>query len=341
MLAYSFNIDTNIGRTENGFARLTHPKWRINERLPAIIKEIRKGAEAGAAVFCIQEARKLVNDAGEIVDSITPLVDLFKELGYSVCVQPYTDDERAFSYITAYAPKVFELVDRRAHYMSKTPEISSALLRETDPEAAKENNFGDLFERCVPELTLLHADSGKTVALFNVHLGMPLTVRMASAQLLNEFMTAARDRGELVLAMGDFNSFSDWGGAEQMATLAEFADATDGWVSSFISFPYDFGKAERAMRAQLQKIKNEEDVDVRRKLINDAFVEHADALGGHLDHVLHAGFSRVEATLIITAQFGEPDAFDEPTVKAYIMDHINDGPAFASDHQLVRVEFEF
>ena len=103
----SFNIDTNILRTEEGYARDSYPEWRVGRRMPklqsAIVRIVDKYKPD---VIHIQEARDFVTKFGDHVNSVDPLVDTLRALDYHVSTIRYNPSDRAFSYITAIRPSL-------------------------------------------------------------------------------------------------------------------------------------------------------------------------------------------------------------------------------------------
>lgn len=93
----SFNIDTNIGITEEGYARDSNPEWRVNARMPKILQSLGKIIQEDSPdVIQLQEGRKFITKFGDQVDSITPLVQFLSEQGYQVSTKPLAPSERAF-----------------------------------------------------------------------------------------------------------------------------------------------------------------------------------------------------------------------------------------------------
>jgi endonuclease/exonuclease/phosphatase family metal-dependent hydrolase len=161
-----------------------------------------------------------------------------------------------------------------------------------------------------------------------------------------------------VIIAGDFNSYQKTVGPEQIKTINDallddaplLSEASDKLFlptgtlmpinNTFISFPYDIFACD-------PNSPNKDKIDAavtsfpsfelaeRKKAINKAFEELGDACSGQLDHIFTHNFSKIgECIVKVAPQFAPPpEVYDEKHVKAYILDHLDDGPAFPSDHQ--------
>lgn len=356
----SFNIDTNILRTEEGYARDSHPEWRVGNRMPKIQAALTDiVAEHKPDVVQIQEGRDFTTVFGDRVDSVTPVMDTLRVAGYQVNTTQYNPSDRAFSYITAVKPD-FTIDGHQKLYLTKTPDVPTD--HRLPIAEVKANNFGSEWERCV-YITSFHDIHGRQYRVKNVHLDLGLEQRKAACEILRRDSEAAVAANPALLeaSTGDFNSFPDWGGPEQgeimvrggavQEVTADLRLSNGKPVSStFIAFPYDFAANENRLRAQ---IKREHGVETaaflagfsaveRKKKIGELYDKECQALGGHLDRVYQHGFRSARATLLPTPQFADFDlaSFGEDHVKNYVLRHHHDGPAFASDHQPVLAHFE-
>ena len=137
----TFNIDTNIGRTEEGYARDSFPEWRVNNRIPLILKWLEKIIkERRPDVIHLQEGRNFITKFGDVVDSVWPIFDFLRENKYEVTTKSYNPSDKSFVYITAVSSDNYQIVDKKAVYLTKTPEISTN--RSLTLEEIKDNNFG-------------------------------------------------------------------------------------------------------------------------------------------------------------------------------------------------------
>lgn len=269
----TYNIDTNIARREEGFARDTHPQWGANERQPLIQHTVNVINERHHPdIWLFQEGRAFTTKFGDRVDSITKLEEHLMQGGYTTIISPYNLSERAFRYISAFNPKRFDLRDTQIRYFTKTPdqptihpnemgmseeEINKAL------SEIKANNFGDIWERSAFIMHLYDKTNTQEVWVINVHLTIPYATRIESTKLLNTFtkdILSVKPDAKIIVG-GDFNSISEIGGAEMTDIISEAGllnDATQDmplyghfapYLSTFFTFPYDFGiKLESSLR---------------------------------------------------------------------------------------------
>lgn len=359
----TFNIDTNIGRTEESYARESHPEWRVGARMPKLQSSLDKIiTEHSPDVIHLQEGRKFVTKFGDEVDSITPLVDFLAAQGYQVSTAQYNPSDRAFSYITA-VQKGFTIDGYETMYLSKSPE------KPTDHEnhaqrlaEIKDHNFGEEWERSI-YIANFHDDQGRQYRARNVHLGIAELGRKQACEMMrkNTEEAVAKNSEVLEVSTGDFNTFPDWGGPAQLEIMkqggvleevtADLRLPTGRRIdSTFIAFPYDFAVDEKRLDAQSKKDNGMALAallagmhPVARKIkIDELFTTECKALCGHLDRVYQHGFTSSKATLLPTPQFEDLDleAYDEKSVKAFIVRHHHEGPAFASDHQPILSELQ-
>ena len=356
----TFNIDTNIGRTEESYARDSHPEWRVGARMPKIKKDLKRIIDAHSPdVIHIQEGRKFITKFGDEVDSITPLMDFLSGEGYQVSTEQYNPSDRSFSFITGLKND-FSIDGYHKFYLTKTPDVPTD--HSLPIAEVKDHNFGEEWERCA-YITEFRDALGRHYRLKNVHLGLGELHRKKACEMLRQDteQAVALDPAVLEVTTGDFNTFPDWGGPAQLEIMArngvleevtqdlrlpngERIDAT------FVAFPYDFAKDERRLNEQSLKesgkplagVLYDMPADARREKIDNLFVTECKALGGHLDRVYQHGFRKARATLLPTPQFDDfnLEQFDELSVKDFVVRHLQDGPAFASDHQPILVECE-
>lgn len=346
----SFNIDTNIARTEEGYARDAFPELRVNARMPKLIRALEYIIEMGAPdIIQLQEARCFTTKFGDKVDSITPLVEFLQRQGYQVSSKRYNPSERAFSYIEAIK-STYTIDEESSRYFTKTPDEPTDHANHAERLSdIKAHNFGEEWERSA-YITKFHDANGQTYYAFNVHLGITLEHRLKAAELIKQWAHEyiEREPRSKIIITGDFNTFPDWGGPKQLEILAKDSKLKEATKmlflhptmqpinSSFIAFPPDFGANEKDLREEVMQLSTMEP-QARRAKILELFATKCKALGGQLDRVYHYGFKSAVARLIPTPQFEGFDSkqFNEEYVKNFIMNHVNEGPAFASDHQPV------
>ncbi len=368
----TYNIDTNILRTEEGYARDAFPEWRAGARAPFIMKNLEKIIkQEHPDIIQIQEARKFTTKFGDRVDSVTYLVDFFHAQGYEVLVQPYNQTgERSFQFITAYQPKTFELETSYIRYLTKTPETptprpsieeKSADEKQAIISQIKSHNFGVEWERGVFITGLRDLETKELIFSFNVHLDIPLDCRMKSSALVVSFVKEIIEKspGARVLLSGDFNSFPDWGGDEQIKLLSDaildgqplLGESTKDLTLSngeiinfsFMSPPYDFAANEK--RLNMTQALAEMPPKERREKIMKVYETECQSLGGKLDHMFFSrGLEPIKTALIPAPTSDEvPTSYHEREVKEFIIRRARERQeaAFASDHQPICSTFQY
>lgn len=347
----SWNIDTNIVRTEGGYARDAFPEFRVNARIPFIKETLgRIISSSSPDVIHIQEGRHFVTSFGDEVDSITPIMTFLKSRGYQVFEKQYNPTDLAFSYITAIK-KGFIVDDLEGLYFTKTPECPTD--HSLPIQDVKDNNFGEEWERCAFSVKF-HDRCGRNYVATNVHLGISEQHRKEACRMLRQGAEtrACQNNNLLEVITGDFNTFPLWGGPAQLKIMAEndtlqevTADLKleNGKPSSstFIAFPYDFAANEKRLNDEsvketglpLAKRLSALPVDERKNEIRRLYATECKAIGDHLDRVYQRGFDDAQVTLLLASkdECFNPDDFNEDTVKEVVL--CTNGPAFASDHQ--------
>ncbi len=340
----SFNIDTNLYRYENSPQLIgAMPNWQVSLRSPHILYYLEKSK---ADIICLQELRKCNNDHGKYIDSITPFYDGLKSRGYEVLINAYNPygGDRSFRYLTAYNPDKFSFVEQKMLPFTKSGTFLTPDLRESmDISQIKDHNFGATNERGASLVTLKNK-SDKLIRVINVHMDIPWKIRKESSRILGETIA---NKDVPTISVGDYNSFPDWNGDIQCDIITETGNcknALSGVPSSFIAFPYDWGKNDTRLRelgelARLEEIKDP--VEIISGYLN-VYKKECDAIGGRLDNVFHSGFSNVEAKVVLTPLNKDLEIpFEENAIKSYVLAQARDGnPAFASDHQLIEVFIE-
>lgn len=348
----SYNVDTNIGKMESGPARFSHPEWRSSARMPELQKFIGSYIDDYKLDFIqIQEGRKMVNKYGEFFDSVTPIADFLASKNFSVIAQGYNPDPKSFTYITAYNPERFEEVGNESLYLTKTPFSPTALIYSENPDHPEnlakihENTFGERWERSVLHTTLTEKGTNDTVHLFNVHFSIPVPHRLGASEVIRDLANKYSKVGQnpKLVFTGDFNTFPQFKGPEQIAIMTEggLKDAVadlktlDGQPLdfTFIAYPYDFiGKGFTFGKPPFDA--NSLSPSEYREVAKNYFDNDCQALGGMLDHVFYSGFESSEAYMLPANIFPDaPQHMNEDSVKKYILDHYDQGPAYASDHQ--------
>lgn len=216
----SLNIDTNFRLMEEGYARDTHPQWSITERMPYILSTLRKIILIGGAdVIHLQEGRALETRDGVLIDSITPIVRLLQDLNFDVDVCPYRPDKWAFSFITAVHRGRFQVTQYKSLYFSKNKDYPTVQHLEEILERDPDFFYGEKSDRCTRMAFFYDRSTGEEFLGFNLHLGMSESSRLMSCHLINAEAATQLSRNTRlhVFVTGDFNSFPDRGGPEQLA----------------------------------------------------------------------------------------------------------------------------
>ena len=345
----TWNINTD-SRLEEKFARELYPEWRSNARVGMIQK-----AMPNSDIIHIQETRHYINKYGEEVDSVTPMLDFFKDRGYNSSLQAREPlDYRSLQYITVYKADRFELVENKVFYCTKTP---NELKGKPDvsgktPEEAKlltdaylDHNYGEVEEHTILLTHLLDKASLEDIWTINVHIAFALTHRKAVSEMIVKIVKDLGPDAKVIIA-GDFNSFDGWGGSEQMQILTSsdlLADVSENLKlpngesmpgnTTFFAYPFDCITDQKDIKNKLYDSTDKDEV-------NQVFAQYGRATGGQLDHIVVSNnLHQVGDTVLnVTPQFFPlPDNYTESAVKDYILSHL-EGPAFASDHQSLTVK---
>lgn len=362
----SYNIDTNIGRIEEGYARESHKEWRVVNRMPGIIELL---SEIDADIVNIQEARKFTNSIGEDVDSLTPLLNYFNESDHEAIEAGYNPTALSFHFITAFKRSRFSLIETKIHYLTKTPDeptFHEDLKGKTKEEiemikqTIRDHNYGEEWEKSILINKLLDKETGDIIYVFNIHLGFNETHRFKSSELIRDLAQKIIDAepSSKIIISGDFNSFTDKGGKEQIEsilstkTLQELSDPlhlpnTDMRLPNdltFIAFPYDFFFEKIQEFMKNGRFNNMTKIDSpmeRKKEISSMFSE-SPCFGGKLDHIFAYGLNKVgqAITYLKPTTKPYPENYEEETIKDYILNVCENKPAFYSDHQPLVVVVE-
>lgn len=353
----SFNIDTNMVRTEEGFARDAHPQWRITERMPYIKKTLQNIIKRdNPDLIHLQEARRCTTKFGDTIDSITPLVDFLQTARYQVWVQPYNETGGSvFQFITALKDN-YTKTGNQFIYITENRQPTDHSDHSNRLAEIKKHNFGEEWERCL-YVTQFKDKHNTLYYSCNVHLGLGLEHRKKASEILNEWAHRVKleNPAAKIIITGDFNTFSDWGGPQQLdiiKTTGLLTHATDTLKiygtddiieSSFFPFPHDFGAQEKFLKEELEALKKLAPQEKKLRMYA-IFKTHCKALGDKLDHVFFTGFKSSQAYLSPLPLFSDsPLNYVEDVVKEYVLKHhidpkgdkTQEGPAFASDHQPV------
>lgn len=352
----SYNIDTNIGRCEEGPARV-FKQWRANERQRLLIKTLEQifADATHPDIIHIQECRLFINKFGEVVDSVTPIKNFLVVNGYTVLESQYNPSDRSFIYMTAFLADKFDLVSKQVKYFTATPDEPTVHpdMKDMSIDEQKEiiinlkkHNFGEEWERSTFIVELKDKLLGNTIHCFNVHVGLSPAHRIACSELIDKFAKEIICRSsDKIIVTGDFNTFPDQPEEtkqqlEKLATnMTEVSQPVlpNGAVAdfSFIYFPYDYGANDSKYRSQIENTAD----DAKRELMVGIYKENA-AIGGLLDRIFYYGFNTAVSKLLIVPLYNDLVNYTDAEMHKYVLAHVDHGPAFASDHQPILAIFE-
>ncbi|AYV75256.1 MAG: hypothetical protein Terrestrivirus1_130 [Terrestrivirus sp.] len=377
----SFNIDTNISRTEDGFATASHPNWRVSKRMPNIIRVVRS---INPDIVQFQEGRTVILSNGQI-DSVTPLVNEFKE-DYHVITASYNPTSRSFVYISCFSKKKFKLLSHSSYYLTetplecKTPEQMKEYEGKSDEELislkkkwTQLNGFEE-FEKSVLWAELECLETGSHIISVNAHLGIGDKHRLYASEKINKLVSYLGERTPNIVMTGDFNTFPDWKGPEQLEIIkssdlsskiryipdyrncVNYDDAKEMvHQSTFHFYPYDYGVNEkldfvRTEMAQIQACVRENNIEETKNKINSVFKKCCNddssyPLGGQLDHIFYNNLKPVYDYAFLVPSWNndiKSVPFESSPLKQIICDNLDqNSPVFASDHQPLLGLFEY
>ena len=281
----SLNIDTNL-QLETTFKKL-FPEYTVANRMDGIFKKIDHIIEQGVDILCIQEGRKCT-DKGISVNSVDPIVSHFSK-DYACEVKHYNNSgDKSFQYITALNTNKFAignstriLLSENGEEFSPTEAMNNELSQLSEEERKKQLNnltrqhyFDQAFPRSIFITEATHKETAQQIFIINVHLGVfPESHKSKSIEFIIKQVNELKEKNpnSVILLAGDFNSFADSGGIEQIKMLTDAGlqelSATikhpDGnnfyGNSTFIAYPYDYASynADNDVRDKLNTIKND------------------------------------------------------------------------------------
>lgn len=332
----TWNINTDP-RSERRSARESHSAWRSKAREENIQNNL-----PNSDIIHIQEAANYINQFGEQIDSSVSLTKFLENKGYKVlsyALKPL--DPYSVKYLTAYKSNRFELIETKIFLCTKTPK---SLKGPTSEKEKLDHNYDDISERSIFSTHLLDKETGEDLWSINVHIGFSLTHRKQVSKMLLDFIKTLGQDAKITLA-GDFNSFENWGGTEQISILNDsgiMREVTTDLILpdeestpiniTFFAFPFDCITDQKDIKLIFSQSTNKQEID-------QLFAQHCQATGGKLDHIfISNNLDKIgDAILNVTPLFSPgPDNYTESGIKNYILEHI-EGPCFASDHQPVTV----
>ena len=218
----SYNIDTNLGRLEDGLFKTIFPNHRIMNRINEIINFVKiKNPD----IIHFQEGRQ-VSELN--LDSISPLVNAFSD-SYEVIVNKYNPSSKSFSYISCFKKSKYKIIDHGLFYLTDTPEKSNAYIQEQEYKVCLKEKMKELsnkwrkingfeeFERSVAWHIIEDILEKKLLVTVNCHFGVSKEHRFYAPLILNKLIEDLPKKSgtQNIIATGDFNTFQDDGGLEQ------------------------------------------------------------------------------------------------------------------------------
>ncbi len=351
----SWNIDSAVTPLYMGVNAGAFPEYTADARMPYILGVLQMFIDKQhPGVIFLQEARVYTLEDGTVLNSVIPVVKFLQSQGYTVLTQNYSDGyPNSFVYITAFRPDIYKLVDQRAYYLTATPNCPTD--RNQTREEILTHNDGELLERCVFDVTLYNQKIDKKVHAINTHLGLSMPYRVTACKRLHGMIDdVIKDDPEIiVMCAGDFNTFSDCGGDEQIAVMEQPLSNGKQLIhkslapATFIAFPYDqIGEEFKAFVNPPFLNETERTPAARRNAIMNSFMgAETNGTGprilSELDHYFLYGVKDVKTLVVLTptqslaGNFGEEmenfivrfftETTDVPMhlAQAMIREHIN------------------
>lgn len=284
-----------------GYARKSFPEWLPEARVPHLFDEIRKQT---FDILFMKEARRITRDGKIVSDSLSLMKEGIAKLGLQCIDMPYNDDPNFFHYLVGYDNTKFELLSY------ERIGLAEGLIR-----GILVCNF-----RCIATTAV--------VTLVGVHAGLSRKERFLTSKILTDY-TEKKLSGKHFVVLGDFNTFMDDGGAEQLEMM-KMHEVQTAAPMTFITYPFD---------------------PVGCGLV-PAGVEDFDSILTHyeknskvfskLDHAFtsdsFANGSTAEVKWLWSDGVG-PASLSEQDIKKYVLDRARNHhtPATWSDHQMILV----
>jgi hypothetical protein len=255
----TLNIDTSLSpeiKYEGIF-----PDYNIDNRIPGIKAKLNSFKNQQVDIITIQEAR-ICNENNIKIDAVNPLLENLKNNGYSTaCIHYNNLSSNVFQFITALDASKFKIISSERILLSQDekdyPNIESlsSIEKQQQEEAIKFHYLDQLFPRSFFVTEAEDIITNKKIFIVNVHLGVfPASHKeKAISHVIKHLTTLYNDNPDSIIFLaGDFNSFPDQQGIEQIQMLEDsgFIELSQKIVdkdgnkilgnSSFIGYPYDF-----------------------------------------------------------------------------------------------------
>ena len=234
----SYNIDTNMGRLENGPMQNSHNNFRVINRLQYIINFVK---QMDCEIVHLQEGRKCLD-----IDPISKLNDTFMN-DYHVIIRQLNPSEYAFYYISLYKKSRFDIIKSDSYYLTETPFETKTLIQLQEYKEANNNkeiltklkekwtniNGYEEFEKSLSWSLLYDKETNTHLVAVNCHIGLGAKHRAHSSHKINDFVKNIKtitgiETNNIVLC-GDFNTIPLFGREEQLEVLKSesLIDLTD------------------------------------------------------------------------------------------------------------------
>lgn len=331
------NVDGN-----NQFNRgplYTHlPAFGIMERMPEILKWIKFMIDSGVDVLGVLELRIFTNADGQTVNPVAPIVQLLDQLGFAHVITQYNPDPGAFMYLLGFRRTRFAVRSTNSFYVNREG-VHPIRRLGRKPEVIKLDGFGDEFGRSVFVARLFERDSEVTHTVCMFHPAFSLEHRLATARILKWI---CQEEHTHVIAFGDYNTFKDDGGQQQIDSTLEGGKLVHATVrivdlygeemdTTFFNFPYDFGPNASKVPKQAEIAARDDAVEYLCKL----YEEHNPGKGSVLDHAFCTPDYKVVSAKAPIVNF--------PDMKQRVLRMLREfrQPLCASDHVPVIVHFQY
>ena len=379
----SLNIDTNLDLLEAGLFRPHFEQFRCEHRVPHIIAIIKA---LDVDIVNLQEGRKIHSPDQHLnLDSISPFVESFSS-EYHVYVDKYNPTSKSFSYISLIRKRErFRIEEHGTYYLNDTPDQSRTLEQieeyKVTPKEDMKNvvakwrkiNHGEEFERVIAYSIVIDTESGNRFAVINIHIGITYEGRFYETKKINDLIEKLRIEKHIdkIIASGDFNSFPQYDGKEQMALidlnvlhipgyLPDFRVSTDfstmvaftDMIYTFYTYLYDFGIITPETKPMIEKLHTMANITDSHEFCSktiEIFTRcyHKKLLGGsyplsdQLDHIL---FVNLDVTAVVVPIWKDgveaceftPESIHDAAIREYDR---TKGPLLCSDHQALLAEF--
>ena len=298
----TLNIDTSLSPETKYDGIFTD--YNIDNRIPGIKVKLNSFKNQQVDIITIQEAR-IYSENNINIDAVNPLLESLKANGYiTTCIHYNNLNSNVFQFITALDASKFKIISSKRILLSQDgkdyPNIEnlSSIEKQQQEDAIKLHYLDQLFPRSFFITEAEDIITNKIIFVVNTHLGVfPASHKeKAITSIIKHLTTLYNDNPDSIIFLaGDFNSFPDQQGIEQIQILKDsgFIELSQKIVdkdgsnilgnSSFIGYPYDFTSYKKdplvvktfAQLKQLQQSNSADNEKDHKKLAiaRDAFIK--------------------------------------------------------------------